>query len=341
MQEETEIFENPPLEASNAENESHQRLTYTPSTVAHILNELRKVVVGQDEVIEQILVAVLAEGHALLEGVPGTAKTLTVKTLARIIGAGFSRIQFTPDLMPSDITGTNVFNVQSSEFSLRHGPVFTDILLADEINRTPPKTQAALLEAMEERQTTIDGERFPLSPLFTVLATENPIEYEGTYPLPEAQLDRFLLKILIDYPTREAEQEIISRWDQGFNSRHLEQIEILPLGDVTAIQHCRAEIKKMKTEPGVQKYIVEIVQKTRNHPTILYGASPRASVALLLCSKALAAIRGRDFPTPDDVRDVALPVLRHRLALRAEAELDGATTDAVVSDIIKTVEVPR
>jgi MoxR-like ATPase len=316
-------------------------LTHTPPTVAHILNELRKTIVGQDEVIEQILVAVLAEGHALLEGVPGTAKTLMVKTLARIIGARFSRIQFTPDLMPSDITGTNVFNMQSSEFSLRPGPIFTDILLADEINRTPPKTQAALLESMEERQATIDGKRYRLSPVFTVLATENPIEYEGTYPLPEAQLDRFLLKILIDYPGVEAEREIVARWDQGFNSRHLEQIEIAALPDKNAIQNCRDEIKQMKTEPGVQKYIVEIVHKTRNHPTILYGASPRASVALLLCSKALAAIRGRDFSTPDDVRDVALPVLRHRLALRAEAELDGATTDAVISDIIKTIEIPR
>ena len=316
-------------------------LTYTPSTVAHILNELRKVIVGQDEVIEQILVAILAEGHALIEGVPGTAKTLTVKTLARIIGAQFSRIQFTPDLMPSDITGTNVFNMQTSEFSMRHGPVFTDILLADEINRTPPKTQAALLEAMEERQTTIDGDRYQLSPLFTVLATENPIEYEGTYPLPEAQLDRFLLKILIDYPSPEAELEIVARWDAGFNSRRLEQVDVLPLGDVAAIQHCRAEIRQMRMETGVQKYIVEVIRKTRSHPTILYGASPRASVALLLCSKALAAIRGRDFVTPDDIRDVAAPVLRHRLALRAEAELDGATADAVISDIIKTVEVPR
>jgi len=316
-------------------------LTYTPSTVAHIQNELRKVIVGQDEVIEQILVAVLAEGHALLEGVPGTAKTLIVKTLARIFGAGFSRIQFTPDLMPSDITGTNVFNMQTSQFSLRQGPIFTDILLADEINRTPPKTQSALLEAMEERQTTIDGERHPLSTLFTVLATENPIEYEGTYPLPEAQLDRFLLKILIGYPAQDAELEIVSRWDAGFNSRHLEQIDVQPLPEANAVQNCRAEIKQMRTEPGVQKYIVEIVHKTRTHSTILYGASPRASVALLLCSKALAAIRGRDFPTPDDVRDVSLPVLRHRLALRAEAELDGATSDAVIADIIKSVEVPR
>ncbi|MDQ3322990.1 MAG: MoxR family ATPase [Acidobacteriota bacterium] len=316
-------------------------LEYTPATVSQILTELRKIIVGQDEAIEQILVAVLAEGHALVEGVPGTAKTLTVKTLARIIGAKFSRIQFTPDLMPSDITGTNIFNMQTSEFSLRPGPIFTDILLADEINRTPPKTQSALLEAMEERQATIDGKRYKLSPLFTVLATENPIEYEGTYPLPEAQLDRFLLKILIDYPPQDAELEIISRWDAGFNSRHLEQVDVRKLPDAEAIQNCRSEVKAMRTEPGVRKYIVEIVHKTRNHSSILYGASPRASVALLLCSKALAAIRGRDFPTPDDVRDVALPVLRHRLALRAEAELDGATSDAVISDIIKSVEIPR
>lgn len=316
-------------------------LNQTPSTVAHILNELRKTIVGQDEVIEQILVAVLAEGHALIEGVPGTAKTLTVKTLAQIIGANFSRIQFTPDLMPSDITGTNVFNMQTSQFNLRSGPIFTDILLADEINRTPPKTQAALLEAMEERQTTIDGECYPLSPIFTVLATENPIEYEGTYPLPEAQLDRFLMKILIDYPDAQEEGEIVARWDAGFNSRHLEQVQIVPLQDPSAIQRCRMEIREMRMEHGVQKYIVEIVRRTRTHPTILYGASPRASVALLLCSKALAAIRGRDFPTPDDVRDVAPPVLRHRLALRAEADLDGATADAVISDILKTIEVPR
>ena len=316
-------------------------LTHTPTTVAHILNELRKTIVGQDDVIEQIIVAVLAEGHALIEGVPGTAKTLIVKTLSQILGAQFSRIQFTPDLMPSDITGTNVFNMQTSQFSLRQGPIFTDLLLADEINRTPPKTQAALLEAMEERQATIDGERYPLSPMFTVLATENPIEYEGTYPLPEAQLDRFLLKILIDYPDEMAEQEIVARWDAGFNSHHLEQADIRPLPDATAIRNCRAEVRSMRMEPGVQKYVVDIVRKTRSHPTILYGASPRASVAMLLCSKALAAIRGRDFPTPDDVRDVATPVLRHRLALRAEAELEGATADAVISDILKTVEVPR
>jgi len=316
-------------------------LTYTPQTVEHIRNELSKTIVGQYEMVEQIMIAILAEGHALIEGVPGTAKTLTIKTLARIVGAVFTRIQFTPDLMPSEITGTNVFNMQTSQFSLRQGPIFTDILLADEINRTPPKTQAALLEAMEERQTTIDGERYQLSPLFTVLATENPIEYEGTYPLPEAQLDRFLLKIIVDYPAESEEHEIVMRWDAGFNSRHLETVEIVPLQDPTMIQLCRREIRQMRMEPGVQKYIVDIVRRTRTHNSILYGASPRASVALLLCSKAAAAMRGRDFSTPDDVRDVALPVLRHRLALRAEAELDGATADAVITDILKEVEVPR
>jgi MoxR-like ATPase len=243
--------------------------------------------------------------------------------------------------MPSDITGTNVFNVATSDFSLRRGPVFTDILLADEINRTPPKTQAALLEAMEERQVTIDGDRYPLPPLFTVLATENPIEYEGTYPLPEAQLDRFQLKILLDYPNEDHEREVVARWNAGFNSKRLEEVDIQPLPDPQAIIHCRAEVARAQMEPGVQRYAVDLVRRTRAHPFIHYGASPRASVALLLCSKALAAIRGRDFVTPDDVRDVALPVLRHRLTLRAEAELDGVTPDSVITDILKSAEVPR
>ena len=311
------------------------------STVSHIKNELQKVIVGQDDAIEQILIAVLAEGHALIEGVPGTAKTLTVKTLSRIINASFSRIQFTPDLMPSDITGTNVFNVANSTFNLRRGPVFTDILLADEINRTPPKTQAALLEAMEERQVTIDGDTYPLSPIFTVLATENPIEYEGTYPLPEAQLDRFQLKILLTYPAEDAEREVVARWDAGFNAKRLDQVDIEPLRDPTAILRCRAAVTRARMEPGVQHYAVDLVRRTRAHPFVHYGASPRASVALLLCSKALAAMRGREFVTPDDVRDVVLPVLRHRLTLRAEAELDGVTADAVISDILRAAEVPR
>jgi MoxR-like ATPase len=314
---------------------------YVSSTVAHIRNELHKVIVGQDDAIEQILIALLAEGHALIEGVPGTAKTLTVKTLSRIINATFSRIQFTPDLMPSDITGTNVFNIATSNFNLRRGPIFTDILLADEINRTPPKTQAALLEAMEERQVTIDGERHSLPPIFTVLATENPIEYEGTYPLPEAQLDRFQLKILLDYPAEAEEREVLARWDAGFNSKRLDQVDIQPLQDPTAIIECRAEVSRVTMEIGVQHYAVDIVRRTRVHPFVHYGASPRASVALLLCSKALSAIRGHGFVTPDDVRDVALPVLRHRLTLRAEAELDGVTQDAVITDILKLTEVPR
>lgn len=314
---------------------------YVSATIEHIRTELRKIIVGQDEPIEQILVAILAEGHALIEGVPGTAKTLTVKTLARIINAGFGRIQFTPDLMPSDITGTNVFNISTSNFNLRRGPVFTDILLADEINRTPPKTQAALLEAMEERQVTIDGDAYQLSPIFTVLATENPIEYEGTYPLPEAQLDRFLLKILLDYPSAAEEAQVVANWNAGFNARRLDQVDIRPLPDADAISRCRAEVRAMHMEPGVQRYVVDIVRRTRDHPSVHYGASPRAAVALLLCSKALSAIRERGFSTPDDVRDIARPVLRHRLTLRAEAELDGATPDAVITDILQTAEVPR
>jgi MoxR-like ATPase len=314
---------------------------YVCSTVNHIRTELHKVIVGQDDAIEQILIAVLAEGHALIEGVPGTAKTLMVKTLSRLINAQFSRIQFTPDLMPSDITGTNVFNIATSNFNLRRGPIFTDILLADEINRTPPKTQAALLEAMEERQVTIDGDGYQLPAIFTVLATENPIEYEGTYPLPEAQLDRFQLKILIDYPGEAEERLILGKWDAGFNSKRLDQVDLQPLQDPNAIIQCRQEVSRSHMETGVQHYAVDIVRRTRVHPFVHYGASPRASVALLLCSKAVAAIRGRDFVTPDDVRDVALPVLRHRLTLRAEAELDGVTPDAVISDILKLTEVPR
>jgi len=316
-------------------------LEYVSATVEHIRRELAKVIVGQDAPIEQILIALLAEGHALIEGVPGTAKTLTVKTLSRIINADFGRIQFTPDLMPSDITGTNIFNVATSNFSLRQGPIFTDILLADEINRTPPKTQAALLEAMEERQVTIDGEGHSLSPIFTVLATENPIEYEGTYPLPEAQLDRFLVKILLDYPEEEDERQVVANWDAGFSSHRLDQVDIEPLAEPDAISRCRREVSTTRMETGVQHYAVDIVRRTRTHPFVHYGASPRASVALLLCSKALAAIRGREFATPDDVRDIARPVLRHRLSLRAEAELDGATPDAVIADILRSAEVPR
>ncbi|NOT59724.1 MAG: MoxR family ATPase [Acidobacteria bacterium] len=314
---------------------------YVSQIANHIRAELHKVIVGQDEVIDQVLICLLAEGHALLEGVPGTAKTLLVKTLARIVGASFNRIQFTPDLMPADITGTNVFNLNTSQFTLRYGPVFTDILLADEINRTPPKTQAALLEAMEERQVTIDGETHGLSPIFTVLATENPIEYEGTYPLPEAQLDRFLLKVLIGYPSAEHEAQIVANWQAGFNARKLEAVNLIPLTDAAALSHCRALVRQVRVEPGIQHYIVTLTRRTRDNANLTWGASPRATVALLLASKALAALRGRDFVTPDDVRDVTHPVLRHRILLRAEAEIEGTTPDVVIDEILAGVEVPR
>jgi MoxR-like ATPase len=311
------------------------------SIATHLREQIHRVVVGQDAVIDQILICLFADGHGLIEGVPGTAKTLLVKTIARIIGAGFNRIQFTPDLMPSDITGTNVFNLNTAVFTLRKGPIFTDILLADEINRTPPKTQAALLEAMEERQATIDGERHPLSPLFLVLATENPIEYEGTYPLPEAQLDRFLLKIFLSYPTRDQEREVIAKWQAGFDSRKLDQIELTALGDKSVVFDCRREVAAVTVEPGVQAYLVEIARRTREHASLLWGASPRASVALLLASKALAAMRDRDFVTPDDVRDIVHPALRHRILLRSEAEIEGITPDLVLDEILSAIEVPR
>jgi MoxR-like ATPase len=307
----------------------------------HTRREVHKVIVGQDHVLEQILIVLLAEGHALVEGVPGTAKTLLVKTLSRIIGLHFGRIQFTPDLMPADITGTNIFNMATSTFTLRYGPIFTDLLLADEINRTPPKTQAALLEAMEERQVTIDGEIHKLSPMFTVLATQNPIEYEGTYPLPEAQLDRFLLKVLVSYPEESQELQVVANWNAGFNARRLDDINIIPIQDPALLLQSRSQVRMITVEEGIQRYIVSIVRATRNAMNISWGASPRACVALLLCSKALAAIRGRTFVTPDDVKDIAKPVLRHRIVLRSEAEIEGTSADEIVDEVIAGVEVPR
>jgi MoxR-like ATPase len=314
---------------------------YVSQVATHISTELRRVIVGQDAVIEQILVALLAEGHVLIEGVPGTGKTLMVKALARILGAGFNRIQFTPDLMPADVTGTNVLNLTSGQFTLRPGPIFTDVLLADEINRTPPKTQAALLEAMEERQVTIDGERHTLSPLFTVLATQNPIEYEGTYPLPEAQLDRFLLKVIIGYPTVDEELEVVRLWHTGFNARRLDAVDLRPLAAADAVGECRRRIRSIRVESGIGQYVVGIVRKSRDMSTIAWGASPRASVSLLLCAKALAGIRGREFVTPDDVKDIAPAVLRHRLVLRSEAEIEGVTPDQAIASVLAQVPVPR
>ena len=309
--------------------------------VEHIRREVAKAIVGQDAVLEQVLISVFTEGHVLIEGVPGTAKTLLIKVLARAIGAQFGRIQFTPDLMPADITGTNIFNVATSSFMLRSGPIFTDLLLADEINRTPPKTQAALLEAMEERQVTIDGEVHTLSPMFTVLATQNPIEFEGTYPLPEAQLDRFMLKILVSYPNAEEEVQVVSNWNAGFSARRLDDLHIVQLPDNAAIMACRAEVRGVTVEEGIQRYLVSIVRGTREAINISWGASPRAAVALLLCSKALAAVRGRSFVTPDDVKEVAKPVLRHRIILRSEAEIEGQSPDQVLDEVIAGVEVPR
>jgi MoxR-like ATPase len=310
-----------------------------------VMNELKaevgKAIVGQEALLEQIFIAILTEGHALIEGVPGTAKTLTVKVLAKAVGAQFGRIQFTPDLMPAEVTGMNIFNMTNSTFTLRHGPIFTDLLLADEINRTPPKTQAALLEAMEERQVTIDGEPHLLSPLFTVLATQNPIEYEGTYPLPEAQLDRFMVKVIVDYPAEEEERRVIANWNAGFNARRLDDLGIRQINDPAAIMQCRSEVRNITVEDGIQKYVVSIVRATRTALNIAWGASPRAAVALLLCSKALAAIRGRSFVTPDDVKEIAKPVLRHRILLRSEAEIEGTTSDQVLDEVIAGLEVPR
>jgi MoxR-like ATPase len=321
--------------------EDSESIVAVNTTTTHLKGEVAKVIVGQDEVVEQVLVALLTEGHALIEGVPGTAKTLLVKVLARAIGSQFGRIQFTPDLMPADVTGTNIFNMATSTFTLRHGPLFTDLLLADEINRTPPKTQAALLEAMEERQVTIDGEAHKLSPLFTVLATQNPIEYEGTYPLPEAQLDRFTLKVIVNYPSAEEELRVVANWNSGFNARRLEDVKIEPISDPAEILRCRAEVREVTVEEGVQQYMVSIIRGTRSAVNVSWGASPRAAVALLLCSKALASMRGRTFVTPDDVKEIAKPVLRHRIVLRSEAEIEGTSPDQVLEEVIAGIDVPR
>jgi len=303
--------------------------------------EAAKVVVGQEDTFEQLAVALFTGGHVLLEGVPGTAKTLMAKTLALLVSADFSRVQFTPDLMPSDITGTNVFDLQSSTFTTRRGPVFTNILLADEINRAPAKTQSALLEAMEERQVTIDGVRHPLPEPFMVLATQNPVEYEGTYPLPEAQLDRFLFKVLVDYPSPEQETTVLRNYNRGFDARLLADAGVRPVLTPELLATCRASTRGVTVDDRIMAYITALAVESRRSPDLLLGASPRASIALLMAGKTLAALEGRDFVTPDDVRALALPVLRHRVILRAEAEIEGQTPDSAVQRVLARVPVPR
>jgi MoxR-like ATPase len=313
--------------------------------VRGIFDELRKewkkVIVGQDEVFELLVISLLCEGHVLLEGVPGTAKTLMSKTLALIISGDFKRVQFTPDLMPSDIIGTSVFDLQTGRFNLKKGPIFTNIFLADEINRAPAKTQSALLECMEERQVTIEGVRYRLQPPFMVLATQNPIEYEGTYPLPEALLDRFLFKLLIDYPSRDEERQILLNYHAGFDAHNLEAIGIKPVMDAEMLSRCKEEIRKVTVDDSVLGYIISIAEASRSSADLMLGGSPRASVVLLLACKAYAAIQGREYVLPDDVKYLTPHVYRHRIILKPEAEIEGITPDTAIERLLGSIEVPR
>jgi MoxR-like ATPase len=303
--------------------------------------EVGKAVKGQEAIIEGMLICLLADGHVLLEGVPGTAKTLMARALAQSLHLTFRRVQFTPDLMPSDIIGTTVYDMKTAEFFVKQGPIFTAVLMADEINRTPPKTQAALLQAMEERQVSIDGVDHALPVPFFVIATQNPIEYEGTYPLPEAQLDRFLMKLRVDYPITEEEIAMLRLHQQGFDPHRLAVSDVHPVVEAELLQAARAEVATMTVEEGVLAYLVAVVTATRTAHPVMLGGSPRATVALLRCSQALAAMEGRTFVTPDDVKMIARPVLRHRIILRPEAELEGLTTDQLIESVLSSVPVPR
>jgi len=302
--------------------------------------EIGRIIAGQEEAVAQALLTMLCGGHALVEGVPGVAKTLAVKTLARFLGLEFRRVQGTPDMMPADILGTSVFSPKTGEFSFHKGPVFTQFLLADEINRMPPRTQAALLESMEERQVTADGERHALDDFFTVFATQNPVEFEGTYPLPEAQLDRFLLKIKVGYPAAADERVVLERHHAATEPAGLADTPIEPV-PFAMLAQARREIRGVRVEPAIFDYLLAVVRRTREWPAIALGASPRASTSLLLVAKAMAAREGRDFVVPDDVKEAAVPVLRHRLVLRPEAELEGLDADRVVNEVLAATAVPK
>ncbi len=315
------------------------------SPAQHALGALRyevsKAVVGQESAVTSLIIALLCRGHVLLEGVPGTAKTLLVRTFAQALRLTTTRVQFTPDLMPGDITGSLIYDSRTTEFTFREGPVFTNLLLADEINRTPPKTQAALLEAMEERQVTVDGKPRPLPTPFVVAATQNPVEYEGTYPLPEAQLDRFLMKVRIDLPERDAEIEVISRHARGFDPRDLVAAGVQVVAGPEELAQGRREVSTVVVHPQVLAYIVDVVRATRFSPSLSLGVSPRGATAILNTARAWAWLSGRDYVSPDDVKALAFPTLRHRVALRPEAELEGVTADAVIESILASVPVPR
>jgi MoxR-like ATPase len=306
-----------------------------------VRDEIAKVVVGQDGVVTGLITALLVRGHVLLEGVPGVAKTLLVTTLARSLDLRSARVQFTPDLMPSDVTGQTILDADGSGFRFREGPVFTNLLLADEINRTPPRTQSALLEAMQERQVSVDGRGRTLPDPFLVVATQNPVEYEGTYPLPEAQLDRFLFKLQVPYPDREQEREILDRHDRGLDAGDPGGAEVRRVAGAAELAAARAAVRGTRVEPPVRDYLVDLARATRDVPAVSLGVSPRGATMLLHAAKAWAWLAGRSYVTPDEVKAVAKPTLRHRLQLRAEVELEGATADGVLDGILATVPVPR
>ncbi len=308
---------------------------------ASLRQEASKVLVGLDEPFEQLVVALFSGGHVLLEGVPGTAKTLMAKTLAHLVQARFTRIQFTPDLMPSDILGTNVFDLATSKFYLRKGPLFTQLLLADEINRAPAKTQSALLEAMEERQINLDGERYTLEKPFMVIATQNPIEFEGTYPLPEAQLDRFMFKVVVPYSPLDVEVEILRKVHQGFDAHDLASAGLQAMLPGERFLEIQQTVASVIVEPGILTYIAQLAAASRKSPDVVLGASPRASNHVLLGAKALAGLRGKDFVTPEEVKGILPAVYRHRILLKPEAEIEGLDADAVIRRILGMVDVPR